>query len=333
MEGTLTPHLLPPLKFNIRADLFSQLAAMEQAGLPTNQAIALAKLPNGEQFRLREMRRWLGLGLSIPDSGLASGLFTPFEAALLEVACAAGSPASTYRRLAKHYSNRAARIKAIKSRLVLPLAVLVIAVFTNPLPKLFNGQLNPVQYLIHCMLPLMALGILAYLFLELPRHLKADSFLMRNISIEEMILRAPLFGAMSTRRNARDFFESLALLLEAGMPILQALSIAVSAMQNFRMRKVFSEIKPRIEAGASFSEAVQGLSFAGRAQAHGLILAGEVSGALPESLLRYVSLETAQINQFDDQVAEWVPRIVYTGIAVWMGYTIIRSGAFMPAIS
>jgi general secretion pathway protein F len=142
----------------------------------------------------------------------------------------------------------------------------------------------------------------------------------------------PLFGPMYERRNVRDCFESLALLLEAGMPILEALPLSANTIRSQTLRQQFSQIKPRIEAGASFAQAVGELSFAGHAQAHAMIVAGEASGALPEVLFRYSESETRDIDQFDALVAEWTPRVVYTLVLLWIGYGIIRNNPFMPSL-
>ena len=324
--------LLPTLKFNIRADLFSQLGAMEQAGLSTKQALDLTQLPPSLKIRLVKMHSRIDLGFSISNAGLVSGLFTTFEAALIHVACNAGSPARTYRRLADYYTRRVQRIKKMKSRMMLPLAMLVIADFVGPLPKIFAGELGLGHYLMSCFLPLIAIGIAVYLFVELPRRLNTNLFLMLSLSAENILRRVPWFGSMTIRRNIRDFFDSLALLLEAGMPILDALPIATEVIQNKMVRWQFSQIKSRIEEGASFARAIGDLSFVGCAQAYALIQAGEFSGALPEALFRYSDLQTDTINQFDDQVAEWVPRVIYTMIALWMGYGLIHSGAFISSL-
>jgi general secretion pathway protein F len=143
--------------------------------------------------------------------------------------------------------------------------------------------------------------------------------------------RVPLFGPMYERRNVRDCFESLALLLEAGMPILEALPLSVDTIRSRAIKQQFSQIKPRIEEGASFADAIGELSFVS-AQAHAMVLAGEASGALPEVLFRYSESETAAIDQFDDLVAQWTPRVLYALVALWIGYGIVRSGAFMPSL-
>ncbi len=324
--------VLPPLKYETRAELFRQLAAMEQAGLPVDRALGLLRLPRGVQPRVAAMRKWLGLGFGIGEAGLRCGLFTDLESALVHAACNAGSPARTYHRLADYCARRAARVAKMKSRLMLPLAMLLIADFLGPLPKVFAGSLSPGGYLLRCLLPLIALVAAVVLYTELPRRLPADSLAMRKIRLDADLLRLPWFGPMIERRNVRDFLDSLALLLEAGMPILQGLPIALDAMRNQEMRQRFSQIKPHIEAGASFEQALGVLSFAGHEQAMGLIQAGEVSGTLPEALFRCSDNETATIERFDDFVAEWTPRLVYTVTALWIGYGIIHSGAFMPSL-
>lgn len=323
---------LSPLKFDIRAELFKQLGAMEEAGLPIDKALSLTRLPLGARRRLVNMRGWLEHGSAVTEAGLRSGLFTPLEASLLHAALSAGNMAYIYRRLADHYARRAAHLAAVKSRMMLPVAMLVIAIFVQPLPRLIAGTLSPGGFLIRCVLELIALCGAVYLFTELPGTLQSGSLATRNIPIDRVLRFVPLFGSMYVRRNVRDCFETLALLLEAGMPILEALPLSVNTIRSEAIKQQFSQIKPRIEGGTSLAQAVDELSFAGCAQAHAMILAGEVSGALPEVLFRYAESETTAINHFDDLVAEWAPRIAYTLAALWIGYGILRSGAFAPSL-
>ena len=320
-----------PLKFDIRADLFRQLAAMEDAGLPIDKALSLTRLPPGARRRLTSMRRGLRKGFGIAEAGLNSGVFTPLEAALLRAAASAGSPARAYHRLADHCARRAAHMAAIGSRMMLPLAMVVIAVFVQPLPSLVAGTLSPGGYLIRCLLALIALGGSVWLFTGLPYSFQSGSWLGRDIPLDRVLLLVPLFGPMHIRRNVRDCFQSLALLLEAGMPILEALPLSVDAIRSHAVRQQFSRIKPRIEEGASFAQAVGELSFVSP-QAHAMILAGEASGALPEVLFRYSESETTALDQFDDLVAQWTPRLLYALVAFWIGYGIVRSGAFVPSL-
>ena len=319
---------LTPMKFNVRAALFSQLAAMEDAGLPFDEALRLVHLPPRERPRLAGTRRWIRLGIA--DAGLKGGLFTSIEASLLRAAALSGSPSRTYHLLSDHYARRAARTKVMKSRMMLPVLMLVIAVFIRPLPNLVAGTLTWGGYLLKYLFPWIAVGGAAYLLGELSQRWQSARALRNTLG--RVFSLVPLFGPIQVRRNIRDFFDSLALLLEAAMPILDALPLALSTVRNQTLKKQLSQVQPRIEAGASFAQAVAELSFPGHAHACALIVSGEASGALPQMLFRYSEAETAAINRFDDLVAEWVPRVAYTSTALLIGYGMIRSGAFSPLL-
>ena len=317
---------LTPMKFDVRADLFSQLATMEDAGLAFDKALHLVHLPPRERRRLAATRKWIRLGIA--DAGLKGGLFTSIEASLLRAAAASGSPSRVYRLLSDYYARRAIRTKVMKSRMMLPVLMLVIAVFIRPLPNLVAGTLTWGSYLLKYLLPLISVVGAAWLLSDLSQRWQSAQAL-RN-ALGRVFSLVPLFGPIEVRRNIRDYFDSLALLLDAGMPILDALPIALSTVRDQTLRKHFSRIKPRIQAGGSFTQVVSELSFPGHARACALIAPGEASGTLPQMLFRYSEAETAAINRFDDLVAEWVPRVAYTSAALLIGYGMIQSGAFRP---
>ena len=319
---------LTPMKFDVRADLFSQLATMEDAGLAFDKALRLVHLPPRERPRLARTRKWIRLGIA--DAGLKGGLFTSIEASLLRAAAASGSPSRAYHLLSDYYARRAIRTKVMKSRMMLPVVMLVIAVFIRPLPNLVSGTLTWGSYLLKYLLPLIAVGGAAWLLGDFSQRWQSARALRNTLG--RVLSSVPLFGPIQVRRNIRDFFDSLALLLDAGMPILDALPIALSTVRDQTLRKQLSRIKPRIQAGGSFTQAVSELSFPGHTHACALIAPGEASGTLPQMLFRYSEAETVAINRFDDLVAEWVPRIAYTSTALLIGYGMIHSGAFRPLL-
>lgn len=320
------------MKFNIRADLFGQLAALEEAGLPFDKVIDIVHLPPKEDARLKATRKWIRVGVGIAEAGRRSGLFTPLEASLVRMATLSGSPARTYRLLADQCARRAARIKAIRSRIALPAVMIAVWIILGPVPDLVTGNLTLSGYLAKHLLPWIGAGVAAYLLIDLLRRRQASGQSSWETRLDGFLPFVPLFGPMGVRRNLRDFFDSLALLLEAGLPILEALPLALDTVRNHALKAQLAQIKPRIEAGASFWRAIAALPLFGRTQAFELIRTGEASGALPRTLLRYSAAETAAIDRFDDLVAEWIPRLAYTSAALLIGYALIRSGAFMPSL-
>ena len=324
--------MLAPLKFDVRAELFGQLAAMEEAGLPFDQVLDIVHLPPNESARLKATRKCIRSGLGIAESGLRSGLFTPLEASLVRTATLSGSPARTYRLIANQCARRAARLKALKSRLTIPAIMIAVWVILGPVPNLVVGSLTLSGYLAGHLLPWVGAAVTAYLLIERLRGRQASADSSWGIPLDGVLPFVPLFGPMEVRRNLRTFFDSLALLLEGGVPILEAFPVALDTVRNRALKSQLAQIKPRIEAGTSFGQALAELSLFGRSQTSELIRTGEASGTLPRMLLRYSEAEAAAIDRFDDLVVEWIPRIAYTSTALLIGYGMIHGGAFMPSL-
>ena len=305
---------------------------MEEAGLPFDKVIDIVHLPVNARPRLQATRKLIRRGVGIAEAGLRNGLFTPLEATLVRVATLSGSPARTYRLIADQCAGRAARLKAMKSRMILPVVIVAISIILGPVPKLVTGSLTLTSYLARHLLPWFGAGVIGYLLLESLRRRQPTGYSSWRLRLDGFLPFVPMFGPMEVRRNLRDFLDSMALMLEAGVPILEALPMALDTVRNQALRAQLARIKPRIEAGTSFGQAFAELALFGCKQAYGPIHTGEASGVLPRMLLRYSEAETAAINRFDDLVAEWIPRIAYSSAALLAGYAVIHSGAFMPSL-
>lgn len=101
-----------PLTFRIRAELYSQLAQMEIAGLPFDRALNVLQVAEPTQSRLAAMRALIKHH-DFALAGERSGLFTKLEARLIHASINAGSPARMYRQLADCYSTRARQASSI----------------------------------------------------------------------------------------------------------------------------------------------------------------------------------------------------------------------------
>lgn len=321
-----------PLPDAVRADLFRQLAALERAGIPADRAFAMLNLPKREQPRLARLQRWRSLRLDIAEAGQRSGLFTAFDTALIAAAAHGGRLEYCYQRLGEHYALRAKRAAQIRSKMALPAAMMVLSCFINPLPRLATGSLSGGAYLWAALRPLLLFGALVYGLLNLPHWLERDSLRRERERYYRILMHLPVFGAMHIRRSLRDYFETLGLLLDAGLPMLSALPCALDTVRNPVIRDDFAGLAARIEGGARFSEALRERRFAGRERAYPLLLSAEASGALPEMLLRYADQETSAIALFDEQVAEWIPRLAYGLVAASMAYALLRGPGLSPQL-
>ena len=322
-----------PLPYRLRAELYIQLAQMEIAGLPFNKAFALLELASPAKSRLVEMKKLTARGIDPAKAGERSGLFTRLEARLIHAALSAGSPAVMYRRLADFYTQRSMQLALMKSRMMMPALVLLMALFIQPLPALISGSISAGGYMLQILKPIIVLALMFFGGSILWRYLLNQA---QNSPLETLLLRVPLLGPLTVRRNARDFFESLALMLQAGMSMLDALPAALDTVEVGVIKQAFSQIAPRIEKGAALAGAITGLAYI-NCETNGqrlveFVTTGEASGTLPEMLMRHTRMETEAINGFYQQLAEWAPRIFYGLIMLWMAYGLLTGGGFMPRV-
>ena len=316
---------LAPLPYQVRAELYTQLAQMEINGLPFERALAMVKLQTVAQPRVAIMSGHIARGADPAQAGEKSGVFTRLEARLIRAALSAGSPGNMYKRLATFYSARAQQLATVKSQLALPAAVLVTALLVQPLPALVAGRLSLLGFVWGVAKPLLIIGgVIALLRWWLGGESSGNSIVWQQ--------RVPLYGPIYVRRNLRDFFESLALMLEAGLPILDALPAALDTVEDRSIRRDLARIRPAIEKGANFTDALRECKTEACARAAEFANTGEASGALPEMLMRHCQFETDAINRFYKELAAWVPRIVYAMVALWMAYGLLTGGGTMTAV-
>ncbi|MGE6792552.1 type II secretion system F family protein [Pseudomonas guineae] len=322
-----------PVQLNLaaRAQLFAHLAAMEQAGVPVERALLSVRVPLGAKTALASLQTQIAVGSDIASAGLRSGLFTPLDATLLRAGQASGCLATIYQRLAERYTHQEQQAAALKSRLLLPGAVLVLALFIQPLPALVGGQLSSAGYLWGVLWPLLVLGSLYALGRGLYRrreHTPAGA----TRALDSAFARLPLMGAALLRRNLSDFFASLGLMLEAGMPMLEALPKACAVISHAPLRQRFSAVPLAIQRGQTLAQALAALTFPGQGLALGLIRSGEASGTLPASLLNYARVETQKLDSLTEQLTTWLPRMLYIGVMLWMAYGLLTGAGFGPRL-
>ena len=310
------------MPFRTRAELFTQLGQMEAAGLPFDRALRVLSLPMPYLVRIEAFRALIAKGAEVPSAGEQSGLFTKLESRLVRAAMDAGSPANTYERLADYYTDRATQLAAMKSRLVLPASIFVLALIIQPIPAVFGGSLSILGYVWRVSYPILTIGALILGIRALARR---DA----RAAGKSLYQSLPLYGPIFVRRNLRDFFQSLGLMLEAGVSMADALPVAVDTAEDGDMRRQLIRMQPRIAKGSSLGEAMRGIRYLEDERLKQFVQTGEASGELPQMLARHTRLETESINSSLEQLALWVPRAIYGMVLIWMAYGLLRGSGVL----
>lgn len=319
------------LDLRSRAGLFAHLGAMERAGVPIDRALASLSLGVRHETAVKRLRQMVGNGRDLASSGQLSGVFTPLESALVRAAQEAGALAHIYEQLAQRYEAQARHAAELVSRLLLPAGVLMLALAVKPLPALVAGTLSAAGYLAAVLLPVLWLSILLFGARALWQRWQQRRTDQPG-PFDDLLLAMPVLGSLQRRADMRNFCDSLGLLLEAGMPVLDALPRASSAVSNARLRRDFANLAPRVAAGQSLVRAFDGLSFPGKAMLIGVLNTGEATGRPGEALLRFARLQAQQLATNQQMLASWAPRLFYLAVAIWMAYGLLTGGGFFPAL-
>jgi general secretion pathway protein F len=324
-----------PLGTDVKILLFNHLATMEKAGLPVIQSFAHLHLSGAARDRVKMTLRHLKRGKDIATAGASAGLFDYLEASIIHAASNAGSPALIYRRLAQRYEEKSRLEKMVRSKLKLPFATLGISLILRQLPAFATGHLSLFSYLSGICIPALSLVFLWKIWMLIKRdyeHTSADNRTSTSLVLDNLILKLPVFGPMHIRSNARNFYEALAILMEAGMPLFEAIPLASKTIKNSRVRIEYDRILPMMLAGECLSIALEKNTFRGERHIIDMLRTGEAAGSIPEMLNRYCQAESQALSMFQQQLADWIPRIIYALVCGWVIYGIFTSHAFTPSM-
>jgi general secretion pathway protein F len=311
------------------AQLFLHLAHLENSGIPAAEAFTMiAKTQQGLPKGLKTMPNRLKAGQAIAEAGFKAGLFDSNHRALVAAAEQGGKLAPLYRQLAGHYGNRAKRQKKMRSRLSLPGFVLAASLFIQPLPALITTKISLGEYLFASAGSLLILAAGISLLIRLPHILAALGLTAQWHNVQCLL---PPVAKWLTQRQLNHFFFLLAMLLEAGMDFANALPNAVASISNTPLRGQFAPALARMKTGASAAQ-VLGCVPSIPASTLQIINSGEQSGRLADTLRHFTEIDASTLALQDEALAEWVPRLVYTAIGLWMGYGILSQGLPLPSI-
>ncbi len=324
--------ILKQLSSKDLAVIYLQLGRLENSGIPIQQALLMLIKTGGEVGkRLKKMLLYIQHGHSLCQAGTKAGLFVGLDIALVDAAESGGTTAEVFRQMAQFYEEKARQYQRIKSGLILPGMVFLLAIFIQPFPDLFLGKITLISYLFTTVGFIIQLAIVIFIFLQLPNWIRYG-FLQPWVSVWDKIeIKMPYFGYWGVRQSLRDFMRLLGLMVQAGVPILDALPKVYEVVENSVLRKELQQISLYLEEGESFAEScsqVEGMNTV----AIQLISIGEHAGSLDQMMLHYAKLESEDIALHHKMLADWIPRVVYSIICIWMIYGILSAGPPMSKI-
>lgn len=337
------------VKIGTLAVFSKQMAGLINAGLPLMRTLAILI----EQAEDKKLQRALVAVRAAVESGssfsaalaMHPDVFPPLMISMVRVGESGGFLGESLSTIAETFQGEAELKGKIKSATTYPIIVFVIAILgvvamvTFVVP-IFEGMFKnlgselplPTQILVtlsHNMLwllPLMiVLGIAGWLWWV--RNRREDK--VRRV-VDPWRLRLPVFGPLATKIAVARFARSLSMMLDAGVPLVQALSIVGAASNNWKIEQAVRDIQASVKQGKSFSIPLAKAEVFPPMVAQ-MIAVGEESGTLAEMLKSIAEFYENEVETATSQLTASIEPILIVGIGIIIGGMVVS--LYMPIFS
>ncbi len=284
-----------------RAAMYRELAALLQAGLPFAPAIGiLIDSPEwaGARTALAGIRDRVRDGATPADAIAAAGA-SRLEIALLQAGQRAGALADSMRRIAEMLEEEARIRDRIRSAMIYPLIVCVLALgiavgvlgFLLPsFARMFEDARVPLPTITRAVLaagrwaratgPLAAVGAVVAT-VALRRRLARSA--SARVAWERFLARVPGVGGAREALVGLRFARVLSLLLRGGIPLIESLPMAAAASGSAAAEEGMAREVEGVRHGGTLRDAIRRIEPL-RSLLAGWIEAGEQSGDVPAML-------------------------------------------------
>lgn len=304
----------PKLKHRDVALVTRQLASLVQSGLPLDEVLRAtatqSRKPTVKSLMLQVRSRVLE-GLSLAQSmAEAPRTFDNLYRAMVKAGESAGFLGPVLEQLADYTERSQQTRQKMQMALMYPVILLfvsltvVILLMAFVVPKLvglFEHNKESLPFLTQALIAtsdfvvnygiFVLMGVVALVFWF--RHLlKAPE---RELRWHRFLLRVPLVGELILQAETARYASTLGLLVESGVPLLEALRIAAQVLSNRELQKAGMGVAVSVKEGTSLNRALD------QARVFPPLLvqmaaSGEANGRLSEQLLHAAANQERELE-------------------------------------
>lgn len=290
------------------------LALMVKSGVPLARSLEILGNGASRSFKAVTLNLAERIRRGEPFSrALASHpVFPPLYISLVRSAEAAGNLDEVLYSLALTLERDTELRRRVKSAFMYPTIIIIamvgiaILLMTMVVPKLAETFEE-----LEVELPVMTRAIIGWSTLMRDRWYLIPAVLalavaglryaMRTVrgrrALSYAAVNVPLVRTLVTHMQIARLTRTLSSLLDGGVPMLEALGICRSVLQNYYFRESLVTVSERVEKGQSFAGALAGFEHLYSTMVQQMLLVGEETGSLVE-ILRHVA------GFYENEVAE-----------------------------
>jgi type II secretory pathway component PulF len=218
----------------------------------------------------------------------------------------------------------AASRRAIKSRMMMPMIVLVMASLIGPLPGFIAGG-DMQTYAVKAFGPLLIAFILWKVFFGMMSRARTRAAAHGNVApatiYDRLLLAMPVVQNVERNRNLAELATYLSNLIGAGIMMSQALKTCARALSNGVYREAIEKCSTLTADGNLLSTGLTDGKLWPREYVQAIDV-GEKTGKLDETLARMAGIYRDSYLRAVEAFAEWIPRVIYGIISLIIIYYI-----------
>lgn len=318
-----------------------QMAGLINAGLPLMRTLAILIEQTDDkklQPALVQVQADVESGSSF-SAALARHpqTFPPLMLSIIKVGEAGGFLGSALGSIADNYQREAELHNKIRAAVTYPAIVLVIAiigvlVMVTFVVPIFEGMFKglgsslplPTQILVTIsnnmwwIIPAIVLVVVvALIWWRTNRHTE-----QYRRFVDPIKLKMPVFGKLTTKIAVARFARNLSMMLNAGVPIIQALAIVGQASNNWKIEQAVRDVQESIRQGRSFAAPLAKAEVF-PAMVPQMVSVGEESGTLVEMLSSIADFYEDEVETATSQLSSTIEPILIVGLGIVIGGMVI----------
>ncbi len=325
-----------------------QFASLIKANIPLVEALS-ALIDQTENAKLKsvlgDIRQQVNEGSSLKNAlGKHSNIFTPIFINMVESGEASGTLPLVLLRLADFQESQVRLRNKIFSAMTYPLLMatvgggLMLLIFTFVIPKIANifVSMNKAMPWYTKMLMDLSFFIKGYWWLiilaivfGLAVMKKYYSTPTGKVKKDRLLLKLPIFGDVVRMVAVSRFASTMATLLNGGVPLVTALGIVKSVMDNEILAQAIAVAKENITEGQNISEPLKKSGEFPSLLIH-MISIGEKTGELSPMLEMVASNYEEQVNSKVERLTALLEPLMIVVMGLSVG--VIVMAVFVPLL-